>query len=303
MSIWLRLYTLGARLLIKPVFRRTGNAVRDGQRLDALAAMSMQLPPFSCVLDGTLGSRPARWILGRRAKPENGVLLYFHGGAYFAGSPRTHSAMVARLSGYAGIPAYLPDYRLTPEAPFPAAFEDALAAWDGLVAKGYRPEQIVIGGDSAGGGLALALLARLCELGQRPAGAFASSPWTDLTLSGESFTTQAEKDATLPAERMQEAADAYLDGAVPNDPRASPLFADFDTPPPVLLQVGCPEVLEDDSYRMADVLRRAGGEVDVQTWDGAPHVWHLGEFWVPEARAALRDCAKFIQTALVKARR
>lgn len=302
MSVRLRLLSAGARLFVKPLFRVSADPVRDAQRLQRLSEAMIVRPPFTLHLPRELGGRPAHWIEGRGVR-RSGVILYFHGGGYFAGSGLTHIGLLARLSGYAGAPVFAQDYSLLYESPFPAAFDDAVAAWDDLIQRGYRPSDIVLGGDSAGGGLALAVLARVLGRGERPAGLFAMSPWTDLTLSGGSVQTNAAVDPVLPADRMQAAADAYLKGAAADDPRASPLFADFTAPPPVFLQVGSPEVLEDDTYRMADVLRAAGGDVQVQTWSGAPHVWHLGEYWVPEARAALRDIAGFVQTSLDKANR
>jgi acetyl esterase/lipase len=226
------------------------------------------------------------------------VILYFHGGGYLAGSGKTHGAMLAHLSEYSGVPVFAQDYRLLQTAPFPAPPDDAVAAWDDLIERGWRPCQIVLGGDSAGGGLMLALLATLCARGTPPAGAFALSPWTDLTLSGKSIAQNAGADPALPAHRLAEAAAAYLNGAEATDPRASPLFALFANPPPVLFQVGSPEILEDDTYRMANRLRAAGGQVEVETWQGAAHVWHLGAAWVPEARAALRNVARFVQACL-----
>ena len=297
MSFRLWLYTVGARLLVRPVFKYTHNPIRAAKRMDRLAAAFVMLPPYSYRLERPLGGRPAHFIRGRGADGD-GIILFFHGGGYFAGSGKTHSAMLARLSAYAGVPVFAQDYRLSRDEPFPAAFDDAVAAWDDLIARGYRPDQIVIGGDSAGGGLALSLLATLSARGERPAGLFAFSPWTDLTMSGPSVIQVGNADPVLPADRMTEAAQAYYTDTPPNDVRVSPLFATYTSPPPVFMQVGSPEVLSDDTYRMAEVLRKAGGQVDVQTWDKAPHVWHLGELWVPEARAALRDTATFVQDVL-----
>ncbi len=302
MSLRLSLYALGAKAMVRPIFRRTRNPVRAATLLDDLAVIGGRYCPGTLNLPRPLGGRPAHWIEAGGADPSR-LILYFHGGGYFAGSSRTHGPMLSRLAAYAHVPVVAQDYRLSPEARFPAAFEDAMAAWDDLIARGYPPDRIVLGGDSAGGGLMLALLAALTRRGDRPAGAFALSPWTDLSCSGPSMMTNSATDAVLPAGRMTEAAAGYLAGADPADPRASPLFARFIDPPPVLLQVGSPEILEDDTYRMANRLRASGGEVQVQTWDGAPHVFQMGHDWVPEARAALRDIAVFVQTSLDMASR
>ena len=302
MSVRLWLYTAISRRIVKPLFRLSDDPIRDAAKLDRLGTLVGQYVPFTCRLDRRLGGRVAKWVTGRGSDSSR-LILFFHGGGYFAGSADTHGPMMARLSSYAGVPIVIPNYRLSTEAPFPAAFDDAMAVWDDLMARGYDPRKIVIGGDSAGGGLALALLATLCARGERPAGIFTMSPWTDLTLSGESVAQHAAADAIIPADRMGDAARMYHAETPADDPRVSPLFADFDAPPPAFFQVGSPEVLADDTYRMAEVLRSAGGEVEVQTWHDSPHVWHLGEYWVPEARAALRDIADFVQTSFDKASR
>jgi monoterpene epsilon-lactone hydrolase len=302
MSARLWLYTAISRRIVKPLFRLSDDPIRDAAKLDRLGTLVGQYVPFTCRLDRRLGGRSAKWVTGRGSDSSR-LILFFHGGGYFAGSADTHGPMMARLSSYAGVPVVIPNYRLSTEAPFPAAFDDAMAVWDDLMARGYEPSKIVIGGDSAGGGLALALLAALCARDERPAGIFTMSPWTDLTLSGESVDQNAAADAIIPADRMGDAARMYHAETPADDPRVSPLFADFDAPPPAFFQVGSPEVLADDTYRMAEVLRSAGGEVEVQTWHDAPHVWHLGEYWVPEARAALRDIARFVQTSFERASR
>jgi monoterpene epsilon-lactone hydrolase len=302
MSVRLWLYTAITRRIVKPLFRLSDDPIRDAAKLDRLGTLVGQYVPFTCRLDRRLGGRSAKWVTGRGSDSSR-LILFFHGGGYFAGSADTHGPMMARLSSYAGVPVVIPNYRLSTEAPFPAAFDDAMAVWDDLMARGYEPSKIVIGGDSAGGGLALALLAALCARDERPAGIFTMSPWTDLTLSGESVDQNAAADAIIPADRMGDAARMYHAETPADDPRVSPLFADFDAPPPAFFQVGSPEVLADDTYRMAEVLRSAGGEVEVQTWHDAPHVWHLGEYWVPEARAALRDIARFVQTSFERASR
>ena len=302
MSVRLWLYTAISRRIVKPLFRLSDDPIRDAAKLDRLGTLVGQYVPFTCRLDRRLGGRAAKWVT-ERGSDSSRLILFFHGGGYFAGSADTHGPMMARLSSYAGVPIVIPNYRLSTEAPFPAAFDDAMAVWDDLMARGYDPSKIVIGGDSAGGGLALALLAALCARGERPAGIFTMSPWTDLTLSGESVAQNAVADAIIPADRMGDAARMYRAETPADDPRVSPLFAHFDAPPPVFFQVGSPEVLADDTYRMAELLRSAGGEVEVQTWHEAPHVWHLGEYWVPEARAALRDIANFVQTSFERASR
>jgi acetyl esterase/lipase len=246
-------------------------------------ALAPQLPAI--VVSNRPGSHPVR---------SRKVLLYLHGGAFIVGRPENFAGLMARLSRLTRTEVVAPDYRLAPEHPFPAAVEDARAAWAGLIARGYAPADIVIGGDSAGGNLALGLLAKLLGEGARPAGLFAFSPVCDLTFAGPSIALNATTDAILPAERRDELMGYYLGGASPGDPRASPLMAEFTNPPPVFLQFAETEILADDSRRMAAKLRAAGGEVTLDVWPDAPHVWVLFDGYVPEARAALLRVAGFV---------
>ncbi len=224
-------------------------------------------------------------------------LLYFHGGGYVMGNPRTHAALAKHLTRKTGLPTCLPDYRLAPEHPFPAAFEDALGVWQGLLARGVKADSIILGGDSAGGGLALALLGHLCATGQPcPACVFAFSPFTDLSLSGASIVSNADSELLLPAQRLHQLRDRVLAGADPRDPRISALFASFKGAPPVLIQVARSEILRDDSRRMAEVLKRDGVDVTLQEWGNLPHVWQFFHGWLPEARKALSDAASFIRS-------
>ncbi|WP_425100305.1 alpha/beta hydrolase [Tropicibacter sp. S64] len=236
------------------------------------------------------------WISSGAAQPGR-VILYFHGGGYIVGSPRTHEAMLARMARLSGVEVCAPIYRLAPETPFPGAFEDAQAAWSRLRTLGYEPEDIVLAGDSAGGGLALALLADRCQAGEPPAAAFAFSPWTDLALTGRSLSENREADPLLPAERIEELREYYLAGQDPTDPRCSPLRAVFPNCPPVLLQCADTEILRDDTLRMAEHLRAAGASVTLTVEHRLPHVWHLLDGWLPKARASLRQVAAFVQAS------
>ncbi|MEO1001179.1 MAG: alpha/beta hydrolase fold domain-containing protein, partial [Pseudomonadota bacterium] len=227
------------------------------------------------------------------------LLLYFHGGGYFQGSPRTHRALAAALAGRAGMAARVPDYRLAPEHPFPAAPEDARALYLGLLAAGLRPGRIVLAGDSAGGGLALALLHVIGAEGLPwPAATVVFSPWTDLTVSGESVRTNAGADPLLPASRLADVGAAYLAGADARDPRASPLFGQFAGAPPTLIQASRHEILRDDSVRMAGVLRDQGVDVTLELSDRLPHVWQIFQGRLPEADAALDRAGAFLRAHL-----
>ena len=223
-----------------------------------------------------LGDGAALW-LEPAAADRSRVLLYFHGGAYIFGSPRTHAAMVGVLAKAAGVRAVLPAYPLAPEHPFPAAVDRAEDAYHALVAAGVSPENIVLGGDSAGGGLVLAVLGRLIGAGaDLPAGVFALSPLTEMAAQ-------------------------YLAGAAADDPQVSPLFADFTGAPPVWLTVGDTEILLDDTRRIAAHVRTQGVSVQMHIAGDLPHVWPMFHNTLPEARATLGELAGWIRSRWVAA--
>ncbi|MFY9239871.1 MAG: alpha/beta hydrolase [Roseovarius sp.] len=227
--------------------------------------------------------------------PENGpVILYFHGGGFIFGSPETHSAMIARLCAMTGMRAILPRYRLAPEHPFPAAQEDAMAAYRAVK---NHPGGVFLGGDSAGGALALSVLAQITAEGlPQPRGTFAFSPLTDLSYSGASFTQNARKDVVLPAERAGEMGEMFLRGTSARNPQASPLFAQFQGAAPVWLTVGDTEILLDDTQRMAAHLRSAGVNVTAIIKPDHPHVWPIFHNILPEARQTLREVAAWLKS-------
>ena len=301
MSIRLKLLSLGMRLNAKPFIDRAMDPKKLRKSFEFSARYLMNPTPNACYLDETIPNQPtpisALWIAAGKPKTRQ-VLLYFHGGGYVVGSPHTHRHMLARLSKLSGFRVFSPDYRLAPENPYPAALEDARAAHAALLAKGYHPGDIAIGGDSAGGGLALALLAELCQADMAPAALFAFSPWTDLTMSGNSLKTNEKSDHILPVKRVIESRDRYANNADPQDPGMSPLFAQFPKCPPVFIQYSTTEILRDDSARMAQHLRAQGADVTEDEWDDAPHVWHMMDGWVPEARTALEATAYFLRQAL-----
>ncbi|MBQ4825181.1 alpha/beta hydrolase fold domain-containing protein [Leisingera sp. HS039] len=280
---------------MKPVLQRTSSPELARRSFELLAPLFCPPLPYTRLLP-----RPAPVPLnlisvGRTRRKQ--IILFLHGGAYLAGSARAYQGVLSRLSFAAGMEIAVPDYRLLQEAPFPAAFEDALAAWQYLRSTGYAAADILLAGDSAGGGLALALLAALLGEGERPAGLVALSPWCDLTLSGASIEVNRSRDVIIPAGRMKEAVDQYLAGADPSDARASPLFADFPNPPPVLIQAGDTEVLLSDAQRMVQRLEQAGGAVRLSLWRDVPHVWQFMAGQLPEGQAALDEAATFAISA------
>jgi len=251
------------------------------------------------VAERTLGGRPALSLEPAYGAEVDGVLLFLHGGGYVIGGPRTHAALAAGLARRAGVRAVLPDYRLAPEDPFPAAVEDALAAYRELVAEAGGAGRVVLAGDSAGGGLALAtLLAARDEGLPAPAGVAVLSPWVDLTAAGDSMRTRRGIDPIFEPSDIEGYAAQYVGDGDRRAPLASPLFADLHGLPPLLIQVGGNEVLLDDAVRLAS--RAAADDVDVtlRVWPGVPHVFQHFAGMLDEADEALADAGAFLRRAL-----
>ena len=191
----------------------------------------------------------AEWIVPSAAFTDR-VILYLHGGAYNRGSINSHRSLVANIANAAQARALVIDYRLAPEDPFPAAVEDAVIAYRWLLANNISPDQIVVIGDSAGGGLTLSMLVALRNAGEPlPAGAVCLSPWTDLAITGESWSTKAKVELILDSKEVPKSAQLYLGNTSPYTPLASPLYADLRDLPPLLIQVGEHEILLSDSTR------------------------------------------------------
>ncbi|MCC3245640.1 alpha/beta hydrolase [Methylocystis sp. WRRC1] len=225
------------------------------------------------------------------------TLYYLHGGAFLVGSPRVFR-YASRRFAQAGFDVFTPAYRLAPEHVFPAALEDAVAAYKALAAA--RPGPIVVAGDSAGGGLAVSLMARLRDDGFRlPAAAALFSPWTDLAATGASARENEEKDAFFTRRAILSGARAALGKASARNPLASPLFADLSGLPPLVVHVGADEVLRDDSTRLVERARAAGVEAQIEIWPGVPHAWQLMSF-LPEAEESRGKAIAFLKE---KARR
>jgi monoterpene epsilon-lactone hydrolase len=254
------------------------------------------LPADTPVEAVTAGGRPAEWIVAAGARTDAAV-LYLHGGGYVIGSPRSHRHLAAAVARAAGAACLLPDYRLAPEHPFPAAVDDAVGAYRWLVeTRGVAPRRIIVAGDSAGGGLTVATLLALPEAGlPLPAGGVCLSPWTDMTLSGKSYETRAAADPMVTRAAIADMARDYLGGADPRTPLASPLLADLRGLPPLLVQDGSDEVLLDDATGLADRARAAGVDVTLEVWEPMIHVWHWFLPWLDEARAAVDKIGAWAQ--------
>jgi monoterpene epsilon-lactone hydrolase len=224
------------------------------------------------------------------------ILYYLHGGAYLMGSPATHRQMLSYIAREAGVRVLLPDYALAPENPFPAGLNDCLAVYRGLLAAGIKSSRIIIGGDSAGGGMTMATLLSLRDAADDlPAATVLLSPWLDLTASGESMTSRAKKEPWFRPGDMPEIARKYAPEGDLKNPLLSPVFADTTGLPATLIQVGDHEILLSDSTRLSDNIALAGGDVTLQVW---PDMWHVFQFFIrlmPESARAITGIATFVR--------
>ena len=282
------------RELLRSKPRPTGFAERR-ERLDAIGSISpvagdIRLEPIRA------NGVPAEWSLSPVGDASS-VLLFFHGGGYCSGS--IHRGMVTEAGRAAGARTLAVGYRLAPEHPCPAAIEDARAAYHFLLDQGIAPSKIAVAGDSAGGGLTLALLITLRDTGQPlPGCAWLVSPWVDLQMTGASLADKANVDPLISRSYLEELASAYLADTDPADPLVSPLHADLVGLPPLLVQVGSAETLLDDAVRIA---RRAGAadvRVRLEIWPDMIHAWHLWVAKLKDARRAIASAGAFIRAQL-----
>jgi acetyl esterase/lipase len=224
------------------------------------------------------------------------VVLYLHGGSYIMGSPSTHRLLAAELARACESPIFLPNYRLAPENPFPAALEDACAVYRQLLAKGFSPQHICIAGDSAGGGLTMATLLALRDAGDPlPSAAAVISPWTDLAATGETLRTREGMDPLFHAGYVPRWAAYYVGENDPRNPLISPVFADLHGLPPILIHVGDCEILLSDSTRLHENLLKAGSPSTLKIWDGMWHVFQAFAEFLPESCQALNEIAQFLR--------
>jgi epsilon-lactone hydrolase len=246
-------------------------SLRNEQGLEFDVADSTAAPPARCTV----------------------VVLYLHGGGYLFGSPKTHRQVLIAMAKAFQAPAYSLDYRLAPEHPFPAAVEDAAKAYQWLLSR-HPDAQIVLAGDSAGAGLAIATAVGVRDAGLKPPMAIvAFSPYSDLAVTGASVEANAKSCAMFTPRGIREAAALYLAGADARDPRASPLYADLAGLPPMLLFVSRHEILRDDTLRLAERASAAGVSVELIVRDRLPHVWPVFVTLLPEAREAFATVTAF----------
>ena len=253
------------------------------------------MPDDVVVADVTADGVPAHWVAAPGADAGR-VLLFLHGGGYELGSLHSDGELAARLGRASGMRVLFPEYRLAPEHPFPAAIDDVLATWRWLrTDQDLSATSLAVAGDSAGGGLAVALLVATRDAGEAmPAAAVLMSPTVDLTSSGASMTERADQDPISTPAMLRQFASDYLAGADPKNPLASPLFASLSGLPPLLVQVGTADVLLSDSERLAAAAAGAGVDVTLEIGEGLPHVYPL-MLGTPEAAEATEQIGKFLR--------
>jgi len=282
------------RALLTSKARPVGWAQRR-ERLDEIGSVwpvADDIQLSSVDLDGV----PGEWSLAPGSDASR-VLMFFHGGGYCSGSITSHRRMVTEAGRAAKIRTLAVGYRLAPEHPFPAARDDAMTAWRFLLAQGYAPLRIAIGGDSAGGNLTAVLTNALRDHKEDgPACAWLASPWTDLTMSGASLATKDALDPIIHKGYLDELADAFVPADIArNDPRISPLFSDLHGFPPTLVQVGSHETLLDDATRLAAALGAADVDVTLEIWPEMIHAWPLWNAHLEPGRRALEHAGMFIR--------
>ncbi len=292
MSIRASLFSFLIRRMLKDALTDMKDVQPVRERLDGRRAA--KIPDRVAVVPVKAGGVDCEWITTDQTE-QNRVILYFHGGGYVFGGLNSHRSLGWHLADAAGMRMLLVDYRLAPEHPFPAAVDDAAACYRFLLDEGYRPEHIAIAGDSAGGGLSLATMVNLKNLGlPLPACAALLSPWLDLSLSGDSVSTQADTDVMLSPSGLKDMADHYLAGRDAKAPLASPLFAELSGLPPMLVHASTTEVLRSDAERLETLIRGLDGEIELVLWEKLPHMFQVFAGMMPEADKAVKELGRFL---------
>ncbi|WP_375453959.1 alpha/beta hydrolase [uncultured Methylobacterium sp.] len=292
----LRAY-LASYMVRRNVRNRLGTMGDVAQIRAVFGGRSFPDPAGAAYEPGTVGGVPGEWVRPRRAAGPECRLLYLHGGGFVACSPTTHRPVTGALAER-GFTVFAPDYRLAPEHPFPAAVEDACAAWSAFAAEGPG----CIAGDSAGGNLALVAMLAARDRGvSMPMAAALFSPVTDFLAADGSRVTNAGRDAMFDPRALVKLGPMYLSGADAADPRVSPLNADLAGLPPLLFHVGEREILRDDAVRMAEKARAAGVTVSLEVFPVVTHVWQFAHSMLPEARRSLDGAAVFLKAHCLKA--
>lgn len=295
MSVRASLMSLVSRLTIK---KKMATFTDPAEVRDGLGGPPGKLPEEVAVEVIDAGGVPAEWVTWPDSQ-EGAALLYLHGGGYVFGNLDSHRDIAWRLAKETGMKVLLLDYRLAPEHPFPAAVEDASASYRWLLEQGYAADRIVVGGDSAGGGLTAALMVSMKELGvSLPAASVLISPWADLSLTGESLLANARSDPMLSPEAIDKFATLYMGDGDRRAPTASPVFADLAGLPPTYVMVGSTEVLFSDAETLVNRINDAGGRASLRVWPKMLHVFPVFARLIPEGREAIEDMSAFIRGEL-----
>jgi len=286
-------------LAMKDKFDLEKNTVEQIRREWTSVAARAELPSGTTVDKVIVNNLPAEWVTAANVPTGNEqVILYFHGGGLYSGSCDTYRALAASISAASAVRVLVVEYRLAPEHKYPSANEDAIIAYNWLIESGISPKNIVIGGDSAGGGLTLMTLLSLRDTGyQLPAAAFMLSPWADLiNFDGESYISRAELDPICSLNGCKLSADYYIGNSDSKPPILSPISQNLGGLPSLLIQVGDHEVLLNDSTRLAArAAQETGVDVTLEVWDNMWHVFQVFAAIVPEAQQAINNIGKFVQ--------
>jgi acetyl esterase/lipase len=298
MSLRAEMMRMILRYLVRPNVQREASLERVRRHARLLGRLVPHPPRRTVTVAVDAGGVPAARITMPASRPDRHI-LYLHGGAYIFGSPPLYRDMTWRIAEATRACVLCLDYRLAPEHPFPAALDDAVAAYRWLLASGVDPRHLGVMGDSAGGGLALATLMRLRDEGVTlPAAAVAVSPWTDLGLTGTSLRDNTLKDPLIPVAHAERGVALYAAGADPRNPLVSPLYGDPTGLPPTLIMAGEDEALRDDAVRMAERMRAAGCDVTLDVWPHMYHSWHMLVRAIPEASVAVARMCAFVDERL-----
>ena len=273
--------------------------VEESRKSLELLATLAKLPKDVKIEHISIDGMDAVWISVPESDPDN-IIFYLHGGGYMEGSLTSHQDIAMRLGRAARAKVLLVDYRLAPENPYPAAVEDAIKSYKWLIEnQKVDPSKIVIAGDSAGGGLTLVTLIKLRDDKVKlPAAGVCLSPWTDLALTGDSLIRNAKADPFLKFYDIAFMADLYVAENDPKNPYISPLYADLQDLPPLLIHVGTAEIIQDDSVRFAEKAKKAGVEVTLDVFSDMIHVFQAFASWAPEGQEAIEKIGKYIQDKL-----
>ena len=293
------------RTFVKPVVAKvpfTPRVMKFSQLGFDTVTLALPVHADVHIAPAAVGGVPGEWLSAGRDIVAGRIFLYLHGGGYFFGSPRSHRSLTWRLSRACRARVLALDYRQPPDWQYPAPLEDAVAAYQALLAKGYDPSNIVIGGDSAGGNLTLVTLLRLREKGlPLPAAAVLISPWGDLSVKGESVESNAHCEPMIPVNVLRFISSVYSSRSESHAPLISPVYAELTGMPPMLIQVGSTEVLLSDAERIAANAGRDGVPCTLQVWENMIHVFQALAGWLPEASVAVREIGAFVEKSIAEA--